>query len=146
LSSPHEVFLAEAGEVEGVLSIVRFDQIYRRRSRRVSESSERREGKKERRRKERRREKEKEKRRKEKREKKGAPAGFAATVGSMRQHRRYVTHAKQGEQRDETVIGADVGAANRRKGLREIRSSDEKRFGNDLSSMMEIILKIIFSA
>ena len=78
-------------------------------------------------------EKEKEKkktREKRKREKKKreAPVGFVATVGSMRQLRRNATHAVRGEQRDETVIGAGVGTADRRGGFREIRSSDGKEF------------------
>ena len=78
-----------------------------------------------------RKEKEKEKkktREKRKREKKKreAPVGFAPTVGSMRQLRRNATHAVRGEQRDETVIGAGVGTADRREGFWEIRSSDGK--------------------
>jgi len=73
---------------------------------------------------ERRREKEKDKKKKEKRKKRGkggkekeTPAGFAATVGSMRWLRRNATHAKKGE-----------------------------GFRNDLSLTMKIVLKIIFSA
>jgi len=55
----------------------------------------------------------KERKRKEKERERSA--GFAATVGSMRRLRRNVTHAERGEQRDETVIGAGVGTADRRE-------------------------------
>ena len=62
--------------------------------------------------------KEKKKRREiEEKERERRSAGFAATVGSMRRLWRNTTHAEQVEQRDETVIGAGVGTADRWKGF-----------------------------
>ena len=48
-----------------------------------------------------------------------------------------MTHAERGEQRDETVIDAGVGTADRREDFREIRGSYGKGFRNNLSSTMK---------